>query len=142
MNSIKTTFSRILLASLLVISISLSSWASYILIPMDNEGQKNHLKAYGVTYWVIDSGVEAFWLLNYRGGSFAFPHNSVFEKECKTRGVSYQVISNAQFSAIRREIGDMEVNQEVMKLEKAPKWPSTLLTLINADSVYNHGMMR
>ena len=88
---------------------------------MDYESQKNHLKAYGITYWVIDSGAEAYWLLNYRGGSFAFQHNAIFEKECKVRGVSYQVISNAQFAQIRTEISDPEVNQEVIKLEQAPK---------------------
>ena len=121
MNRLKSSFPKLLLTGVLVFIISLTAQASYIILPMDNESQKNHLKAYGVAYWVIDSGVEAFWLLNYQGGSFAFQHNSVFEKECKTRDVSYKVISNAQFSAIRNEIGDMEVNQEVIKLEKAPK---------------------
>ena len=95
--------------------------ASYILLPMDAESQSSHLKAYGITYWVIDSGAEAYWLLNYRGGSFAFEHNTVFENECKVRNVSYEVISNAQFAQIRRSIANQEVNQEVMKLEKAPK---------------------
>ena len=95
--------------------------ASYILLPMSDDDQKNHLKAYGVTYWVINSGVEAYWLLNYKGGSFAFPHNSLFEKECKVRGVSYKVISNGEFANIRQQIGSPEVNQEVIKLEKPPK---------------------
>lgn len=95
--------------------------ASYIIIPMDDESQRNHLKAYGIAYWVIDQGEEAYWLLNYDGGSFAFRHNHVFELECKTRDVSYAVIPNAQFAAIREEIANPEVNQEVIKLEKAPK---------------------
>lgn len=95
--------------------------ASYIFIPMDYESQKNHLKAYGIAYWVIDSGQEAYWLLNYRGGSFAFEHNTVFEKECKTRGVSYKVISNAEFASIRQEIANPEKNQETIKLEQPPK---------------------
>lgn len=60
--------------------------ASYILLPMDYKSQKNHLKAYGMTYWVINQGIEAYWLLNYRGGSFAFYHTTGFEKECKVRG--------------------------------------------------------
>ena len=54
--------------------------AAYLLLPMDESGQKNHLKAYGITYWVLDKGVEAWWLLNYKGGSFAFKHNPIFEK--------------------------------------------------------------
>ena len=94
--------------------------ASYILVPMD-ESQKEHLKAYGITYWIIDKGVDAYWLLNYRGGSFAFPFTTTFERECLTRNVSYEVIPDAKFNAIRTEIGNQEVNQEVIKLEVAPQ---------------------
>ena len=103
----------------LVFAVSLN--ASYILIPMEHEVQKDHLKAYGISYWVLDQGIEAYWLLNYRGGAFAFKNLPVFEKECKTRGVSYEIISNAEFAAIRSEISDPELNQEVIKLETAPK---------------------
>ncbi|MBR9920179.1 MAG: asparagine synthetase B [Bacteroidetes bacterium] len=95
--------------------------AAYILIPMDEESQLNHLKAYGITYWVLENGVEAWWLLNYRGGSFAFRHNVVFEKECKTRGVSYEVIPDAGLNQILNQIADPEVNQEAVKLEVPPK---------------------
>jgi len=95
--------------------------ASYIFIPMDAESQKSHLKAYGITYWIIEQGVEAYWLLNYEGGSFAFPHTSVAEAECKIRNISYRVISNGEFAAIRNEIASPERNQDVIKLEKAPK---------------------
>src|SRR5690606_24598425 len=52
---------------------SVSSWGSSILIPMDAEGQKNHLKAYGITYWVLAKEQNVQWLLNYRGGSFLLP---------------------------------------------------------------------
>lgn len=95
--------------------------ATYILIPMEHDKQANHLKAYGVTFWVINQGIEAYWLLNYRGGSFAFPHTKGIEAECKVRGVSYQVISDAQWISIRNDISNPEVNQEAVKLEKAPK---------------------
>ncbi|MCC7504811.1 MAG: asparagine synthetase B [Saprospiraceae bacterium] len=95
--------------------------ASYILLPMDEVSQRNHLKAYGITYWVISQGVEAWWLLNYRGGSFCFEYTPTFEKECKTRGVSYEVIANAQFTNILNEIANPEVNMDAIKLEKAPK---------------------
>ena len=44
--------------------------ASEILMPMDNV-QANHLKAYGVAYWILQNGETVDWLLNYRGGSFA-----------------------------------------------------------------------
>ncbi|MCB9327896.1 MAG: asparagine synthetase B [Lewinellaceae bacterium] len=95
--------------------------ASYILIPMDAEDQKDHLKAYGVTYWVIEKGVEAYWMLNYKGGSFAFPYHKNFENECKIRGVSYNVITDGKFLQLREQIADPELNEEVIKLEKAPK---------------------
>lgn len=95
--------------------------ASYLLLPMDETTQKDHLKAYGITYWVISQGVEAWWLLNYRGGSFAFPYNKEFEKECKTRGVSYEVLPDGQWNNLLTEIANPEVNQDAIKLEKAPK---------------------
>ena len=43
-----------------------------LLVPMDRD-QKNHLKAYGLTYWALDQYSGAEWLLNYRGGSFLLP---------------------------------------------------------------------
>ena len=91
-----------------------------MLVPMD-ERQKNHLKAYGITYWVIDKEVEAWWLLNYRGGSFAFRHNVIFEKECRTRDVSFEIIPDAAFNKILSDIDNPEVNQDAIKLEVAPK---------------------
>ena len=108
-------------ALLLCLFTSIQLKAAYILIPMDEETQLNHLKAYGITYWVLENGVEAWWLLNYRGGSFAFKHNRLFEKECLTRGVSYQVIADGEFNNIRAEIAKEEANMEAIKLEKAPK---------------------
>lgn len=95
-------------------------YAAYILIPMDNT-QKNHLKAYGLTYWVLKQDVEASWLLNYRGGSFMFKYNDLFEKELKIRGVSYQVIADVQSTAILQQIADPEINMDEVKLHKAPK---------------------
>ena len=111
---------RLFLLGILLLTTWSSLSAAYILLPMD-EAQKDHLKAYGITYWVLDQGIEAYWLLNYRGGSFAFVNNPVFEKECLTRGVSYEIIPDGRFNQIRREIGNPEINQEAMKLEKAPK---------------------
>lgn len=94
--------------------------AAYILLPMD-ENQKDHLKSYGITYWVLDKGAEAYWLLNYQGGSFAFKHNTVFENECRTRGVSFKVIADGAFNNILTEISNPEVNMDAIKLESAPK---------------------
>lgn len=94
--------------------------ASYILVPMD-ERQSNHLKAYGVSYWVLDNDVVMEWLLNYRGGSFLYPHLQTIEEELIIRGVSYEVIADGQANAIRNQIGNPEVNMSVVQLEKAPK---------------------
>ena len=94
--------------------------ATQILIPMD-ESQANHLKAYGITYKVLADGSEAAWLLNYRGGSFQFSYNKDFEKECKIRGVSYEIITEAKANAIYAEIANPESNMEKVKLLKAPK---------------------
>lgn len=94
--------------------------ASHIFLPMDDK-QVNHLKAYGMTYWVLQKGLEADWLLNYRGGSFMFKHTSAAELECQSKGITYQVISDAQAANIIAEISKPDVNMDAMKLEKAPK---------------------
>ncbi|MCB0656245.1 MAG: asparagine synthetase B [Saprospiraceae bacterium] len=108
------------LSLLLFLGFSVILRANYILIPMDQK-QKQHLKAYGICYWVLEQNVEAWWLLNYRGGSFAFPYAQSFEKECLTRDVSFEIIPDAGFAKIRNEIAREEVNQDAIKLEKAPK---------------------
>ena len=94
--------------------------ASSILIPMDDV-QKNHLKAYGITYWVLKQGSTAQWLLNYRGGSFLFNYSSDFENECNIRGITYEVIADSKANAILNEIADPEANMDAVKLEKSPK---------------------
>ncbi len=97
-----------------------STFASAILVPMD-ERQTNHLKAYGVSYWVLNNDVVMEWLLNYRGGSFLFPHLQAIEEELIIRGVSYEIIADGQANAIRSQIANPETNMEVVQLEKAPK---------------------
>ncbi|MFI5219020.1 MAG: asparagine synthetase B [Bacteroidia bacterium] len=109
-----------LLLIIFLFAISIASKAAYILIPMDN-AQSNHLKAYGIAYWVLRNDITMEWLLNYRGGSFLIPQAPSIEKECTIRGVTFTVIANGQADAIRQEIADPQVNMEVMKLEKAPK---------------------
>lgn len=86
-----------------------------------DEMQKNHLKSYGIAYWVLDKNLEIDWLLNYRGGSFGLPYHDMIEKECVIRGVSYQVVSDGDYSQILSDINRNEVNQDVVKLEVAPK---------------------
>lgn len=109
----------LLLISIIIFTNQL--FAGYILIPMDETKQKNHLKAYGIAYWILQNDLEVEWLLNYRGGSFMVKHYQTIEEECIIRGVSYEVIADVQASQIKSSIADPEVNQEVVSLQKAPK---------------------
>ncbi|MEM7108247.1 MAG: asparagine synthetase B [Bacteroidota bacterium] len=99
---------------------SFSSFASYLMIPMDDR-QTNHLKAYGISYWVLQNDIEVDWLLNYRGGSFLFKYYQKFENELIIRGVSYEVISDAQSNTILEAIASPNSNSDVMRLDKYPK---------------------
>ncbi len=112
---------RVIVLSFILCFLSLQAMAAYIIIPMSDDNQRDHLKAYGLAYWVIDKGEDAYWLLNYDGGAFAFQQNTIFEAQCKARNVSYKVITDGEFLQIREKISNPEVNQEVVKLEQAPK---------------------
>ncbi len=103
-----------------VLFLSLAARPAYLLIPMD-QTQQNHLKAYGIAYWVLQRDVEVSWLLNYRGGSFMIPYNKQIENECIIRGVTVEPIADAQSTAILMEISDPQVNMDEVKLNKAPK---------------------
>jgi hypothetical protein len=105
---------------LLFLAASVCSNATKLLIPMDGS-QQNHLKAYGIAFWTLGREASIDWLLNYRGGSFLIDHYEEVQQECVIRGVTFQVIADGQAAAILAEIGDPEVNMEVVKLEKAPK---------------------
>ncbi|MGB0983854.1 MAG: asparagine synthetase B [Saprospiraceae bacterium] len=111
---------KILFSLLAILFISSSTFASWILIPMD-ERQTNHLKAYGMTYKVIEMEQEAFWLLNYRGGSFAFKYNKIFEEECEYRNIKYDIIADAKYNVILESIADPAANMDAIKLDKSPK---------------------
>lgn len=105
---------------LILFIYSSSCFASRILITMD-ENQKNHLKAYGLAYWVLQKDVEVDWLLNYKAGSFMFGYDQSYERELKIRGISYEVISEPQVTEILLQIAKPDVNMELVKLYKAPK---------------------
>ena len=101
-------------------SFSLSANASYIFIPMD-ETQNNHLKAYGIAYYAIERDVKVDWLLNYQGGSFMIKYHKKIESECNIRGVSFDIIADIQSTQILQSIASPSVNQDVVRLEKAPQ---------------------
>ena len=70
---------------LLLIFISNSIWASFIYVPMNDDNQKNHLKAYGIVYFGLEAGLKSKWLLNYDGGAFLIENNKAIENECNFR---------------------------------------------------------
>ena len=88
---------------------------------MDAEYQKEHLKAYGITYWVLEKDQKVKWLLNYRGGSFLLPDSPEIQRECQIRGVSFEVLSDSKTEQILTEISSPSKNMDAVVLEKAPK---------------------
>src|SRR5690348_16742148 len=97
--------------------IRLSAYPS-LLIPMD-DAQSDHLKAYGVTYRVVQAGITAEWLLNYRGGSFLMPDGPAIRRDATLAGVSFEPVDDARVTSIRGEIEAS--NMDAVPLEKAPK---------------------
>ncbi len=89
-----------------------------LLVPMDRE-QTDHLRAYGLTYWVLERGNEAEWLLNYRGGSFLLPDFPAVRREAALRGVSVQPVDPSAEARMRATIEAS--NMEAVPLERAPK---------------------
>ena len=107
---------RIFLAILLLWTVPVR--AEKLLIPMDLN-QTDHLKAYGIAYWTLQQGIDAEWLLNYRGGSFMTDYADALARECRLRDVAFQRISNAQAARVYAEIEDG--NMDVVRLETAPR---------------------
>lgn len=103
----------------ITIMISYPAFGQKLLIPMDL-AQTNHLKAYGIAYWILTLDQDVDWLLNYRGGSFMVDYSAQIAGECRLRGVSFENISGAQASQIYAEIKADNVNMDVVRLEKKP----------------------
>lgn len=110
--------SKLIFLILSVVSLRVN--AAYLVIPMD-ETQKNHLKAYGVAYKALTMEYDVDWMLNYKGGAFSMRASEEMENLCRLRGVSYYMVSDEQYGGIVAEIAQPEVNQDVVKLQKAPK---------------------
>lgn len=106
---------------ILFVLLSFVAKASFILLPMDETTQQNHLKAYGVTFWSLEKSYKASWLLNYRGGSFLLPDAMEIRKECQIRGVSFEVLSDSETAKILDEIASPSQNMETVILEKVPR---------------------
>jgi hypothetical protein len=93
--------------------------SALLLIPMD-DAQTDHLRAYGVVYKMLKNNVRVYWLLNYRGGSFAVETASG-ENEVLARaaGVKAAGVSSGEWALIAETIA--RSNMEKVTLEKAPK---------------------
>jgi hypothetical protein len=113
---LKITF-RIFIFLTFFLSLFLNSYADKLLVYMDL-AQTDHLKAYGVAYWVLEQGHNVEWLLNYRGGSFMIDFYEEMADVCRLRGVAFDQIDLSQAASIYKEIE--ENNMEVVLLEKAP----------------------
>ncbi|TAF71975.1 MAG: asparagine synthetase B [Flavobacterium sp.] len=109
------------LCFLFLFFVSTFAKAGFVLLPMDETSQQNHLKAYGITYWCLDKKYKASWLLNYRGGSFLLPDAPEIRKECQIRGVSFEVVSDSEEAELLNLIASPSQNMESVLLEKAPK---------------------
>jgi len=106
----------LLIAVMLVAPVALH--AQRMLVPMD-DGQTNHLKAYGLVYAAIKAGMQAEWLLNYRGGAFLLPDAPELRRRASLDGIAAEAMSDGSLATLRREMAGG--NMESVPLEKAPK---------------------
>jgi len=93
---------------------------SKLLVPMDLT-QFDHLKAYGVAFWLLQKNGEVDWLLNYRGGSFLCDYSDVLARECRVRGVLFESLGASEAAALYADVQREDNNMDVVRLEKAPK---------------------
>jgi hypothetical protein len=114
----RNTLARLALLIATSASLPTLAHAQRLLIPMD-DGQSNHLKAYGLTYNAIKAGMQAEWLLNYRGGAFLLPDAPELRRRAGLDGIAIETVGDPQLAAIRRELAGG--NMESVPLEKAPK---------------------
>ena len=109
---------RVLLILALGLGTAGAARGQYLLAPMDGV-QANHLRAYGLAYWVLQRGETVEWLLNYRAGSFLLPDAQALRREAALRGVTLEPLSASGLGALRAEIEAS--NMESVILEKPPK---------------------
>jgi hypothetical protein len=112
------TLATLVLALLIPLGSPTQGSGQNLLVPMDRS-QVDHLKAYGLTFWVLERGEAAEWLLNYRGGSFLLPDSDPVRREAALRGVTTQPVTGGDVASIRATIA--ESNMESVPLEKAPR---------------------
>jgi hypothetical protein len=92
--------------------------AQHLLVPMDRS-QSNHLRAYGLTFWVLEQGLSAEWFLNFQGGAFLLPDSEAVRSEAAFRGVDVVALGAAEVARVRGIVS--EGNMEAVPLEKPPR---------------------
>jgi hypothetical protein len=119
----KGTRGRVVMRAWVLAAVLLAGQAAAqqkLLIPMDLQ-QTDHLKAYGIAYWVLAKGQEIDWLLNYRGGSFMMDYQDALASECRIRGVMFETPGSGTAAQMYAEVQREDNNMDVVRLEKAPK---------------------
>lgn len=101
----------------LMVCFPLPAIAQHMLLPMDDV-QRNHLKAYGVTFLALKTGQKAEWLLNYRGGAFLLPDSPDLRRRAALDGVTVELMTDADVAQARAEIAGS--NMDAVVLERAP----------------------
>jgi hypothetical protein len=104
----------------LILCFSILDAQTRLLIPMDLK-QTDHLKSYGIAFWLLEKNGKVDWLLNYRSGSFLMDYSEVLARECRIRGVLFEPLSADEAALIYAEVQREDNNQDVVLLEKAPK---------------------
>jgi hypothetical protein len=92
--------------------------APWLLVPMD-DGQADHLKAYGLAFRLLERGGKAEWFLNYRGGAFLLPADGATSRDAALAGVTTEPLDDGRLVEVRGEI--QNGNMDAVPLEKAPK---------------------
>jgi hypothetical protein len=109
---------HLLVASLLICSTLAGQ--SKLFIPMDLK-QTDHLKAYGIAFWILEHHGEVDWLLNYRGGSFMCDYSDLLANECRIRGILFEPLAASQAASVYSDVQRADNNEDVVRLEKVPK---------------------
>lgn len=105
---------------LLMILAPTMAFGQKLMIQMDLE-QTNHLKAYGIVYWILTKDQPVDWLLNYRGGSFMTDYTEAIAAECRIRGVAFEALDGASAAGVYASVQAEKSNTEVVRLEKPPR---------------------
>lgn len=96
--------------------------AQWLLVPMEQGAQTNHLKAYGLTYWALEVPREyrCYWWLNYRGGAFILPDSQDVRVRATLMDVRVEPMNLVEYNTIKETVLQSNNMDEIL-LEKAPK---------------------